>query len=837
MNAPHEHATPERSSVSQKWNEAISYEELTGLKQSWEKAQPVTVLSVERMKNGFLVTGELEEKAFIPDWLRKEGQVTLGIHVEDPFLLEGNVLKVTGRTFFLQVIEKEAEEVSTPAKMWIFPFSRKPYTRMKECVLEVMMKVKNPLAMSFLSDDKVKSDRIEVIQGPPGTGKTTEIGERCKKEYDKTRLGKSKKKKIMLTAFTHKACVNIAEKLVELEMPFLAINIRGLPDELKKHDLERKVEEIASSILGKAMKINKETVKSEIRRQLKDKVMFFIVTAMSATKQFPVIKKPPFDTVIVDEGSQIPLPIIASVATLAEKMVVFGDPVQLPPVVLAQMMEEKEKREENPLVLTVYDLIPRNAVKLLEKQYRGRPEIFLLVSALFYGGKIRTGRFIKADRNTFPVVDFINTSESVRAKDVNRINYYEASLCQEIIDELATKDSSRTIKVGAISPFRAQAEHLRRTLRSPSDRVKIDCGTVHVVQGRTYDVVILSLAAAALSPFLNPSEEWLKELQGSLPLIFSRLKRESKQSKGLGYPDHVEQLERVLISWKERLKPYDDGLASDKGDKEQEVENERVPNEERGSSSVLSLRQYECEDLNIEIELDLERLQLPENQYATNIFNVALSRARTRLVVLGYFDVLHENPLVDLIHSWIETFKSKASDTGPVIKEYLLQAITSLIEALENDNEWNALTFKPDHQAERIDITWHYAEKCKVMVIKAFRKRIEEKQVRKLAKELERSSTAGEYRVQLLGDYDDNIPKFHSVGNMVILRPKPLDSRKLAKQVYCIIDRYLENRGHVKMTANKKDPLQVLASRIGLLATKEKISREEFNEILFHCFL
>ncbi|MHA2369246.1 MAG: AAA domain-containing protein [Candidatus Hodarchaeales archaeon] len=647
---------PSKRDTLKYWHQAINHEQLANLKQSWHQAVPVTLNSLKREKQGYRV---MVQTFNMPTWLKKGEWVSLGNHPQDQKLIEAKILEKNSETHLciLHVNQREIEKaISHDRDQWLLPFSAIPYNLMHERIEEIQTFFV-PLAHSLLTKKTVTAPALNVVQGPPGTGKTTTIGETCLEIYQHAKATRTKDHappKVLLTALTHKACVNMAEKLDALKVPFITMKLRGLPSPLQaKYDLDHITERVLQEVGGQRLASNNDRQKRAIQRQALDQIQFVISTTMTAPKRFPVVYNPPFQLAIVDEGSQIPLPLLAGITSLTEKIVVFGDPVQLPPVVIAPFLGENENFQVNPLTYTIYNKVPRKKIELLDRQYRGRPEIFLLVSALFYNGLIRTGRYLPPLLD-YPTVEFIDSSTN-ECQEANRINYHEANICQSLIDELAANISSRSppIRVGVVSPFRSQASYLRHELQSPSPSILLDSGTVHVAQGRTYDYLILSLAATTLSPFLNPPEKWLRHLQHSLPTIFHRLQREAASVVRLNYPDYRPHLDLVYHRWRDYLEPFLE-------DNEEGVENP-------------SLRLRLFEDAEMDLVFDLEALpRLPENDFASNILNVALSRARHRLVIVGHYEILHQNPLVNLIHSWAEVF-------GQVVPEPLSSVIPERI--------------------------------------------------------------------------------------------------------------------------------------------------------------
>ncbi len=630
------------------WGEAIDFEQLTCLKQSWHEAIPIEISKVKRMQNYHIV--KLYSYNNFPNWVKENEFVCLGLKNEpETILIEGKIVYAKDELIVLRVNQREIKNIlKQKTEYWLLPFSTVSYDLMRESILDISEN-KSLIAKRILLEGNISTNDINVIQGPPGTGKTTTIGKMCYELYNefKPKLLNSLKEfntipRILLTAFTHKACVNIAQTLDKLSIPFIIVNVNNLSTNLsEKYAIDHVVIRAIKEAEKQYPSIDWLRYKTSFQRQILDRAMFIICTSMTAPRKFPVKQNPHFNLAIVDEGSQIPIPILAGVASLSEKLLVFGDPVQLPPVILSSLLGSKGNYKVNPLIYTIYNRIQKHKIELLDKQYRGRPEIFMLISSLFYEGKIRTGKF-HYPLLDYPILEFIDTSHC-KTKDYKRVNHHEIEIIQTILKELVTRKKAYSlqekIKIGIISPFRAQANYLQKVLNSQSSEIELDCGTVHVTQGRTYDTLILSLAATTLSPFLNPPNSWVIQLKKSLKTILQNLMVEKENLLSLGYLNFQTKLEKVFSLWIKYL------------DSIEEVQFSNIDMPEK----LIKLRLFEDAEMDFLFNPDPIKT-LPENDYAPNIFNVALSRTKSRLIIIGNYSVLHQNPLINLIYSWISIF-------------------------------------------------------------------------------------------------------------------------------------------------------------------------------------
>lgn len=145
-----------------------------------------------------------------------------------------------------------------------------------------------------------------IIQGPPGTGKTYLIAEISERLCNQ---GKS----VLVTALTNRALIEIVEKPA----------LQGLLEEHRVFKTKLSVDE------ARAIKDLQQT--KEVSPQPSNLILStFFITSGEAAKTF---NEPPFDYVIVDEGSQALLGMFGGAKLLGKKNIWIGDTKQLPPVV------------------------------------------------------------------------------------------------------------------------------------------------------------------------------------------------------------------------------------------------------------------------------------------------------------------------------------------------------------------------------------------------------------------------------------------------------------------------------------------------------------------------
>ncbi|EFY91275.1 putative DNA helicase [Metarhizium acridum CQMa 102] len=213
--------------------------------------------------------------------------------------------------------------------------------------------------------EKVMSTQdYSLVLGMPGTGKTTTIAHII-------RALVSQGKTVLLTSHTHTAVDNILLKLKTDKIPVLRL---GAP--AKVHP---EVQDFAH-LAGQPRKTFDEIKEAWHGTP--------IVATTCLGINHPVFQERSFDYCIVDEASQITLPICAGPIRMARSFVLVGDHNQLPPVV------RNEDAREGGLDVSLFKLLSDahpEAVVNLEHQYRMCEDIMTLSNTLIYEGKLRCG--------------------------------------------------------------------------------------------------------------------------------------------------------------------------------------------------------------------------------------------------------------------------------------------------------------------------------------------------------------------------------------------------------------------------------------------------------------
>ena len=360
--------------------------------------------------------------------------------------------------------------------------------------------------------EKVMSAKdYALVLGMPGTGKTTTIAHIIRAL---TAQGKS----VLLTSYTHTAVDNILLKIRKDN-----IGIFRLGAVAKVHP---EVQEFAD-LGGVPMKTTEE-LKRAYGQQ--------VVATTCLGINHPIFSSRIFDYCIVDEASQITLPVCLGPIRMARTFILVGDHYQLPPLV------QNKEAQEGGLDISLFKMLSDNhpsSVVNLEHQYRMCEDIMTLSNTLIYNGRLKCGTRAVANRSlTIPHVDalrqhhhsrtsvlssattsnriclettprscwlrnlvcptrkacFVNTDPllpaSREAETGSRItNPFEATLCTQLVESLLTTGVPQA-DIGIITLYRSQLALLKHSLRH---RPGIEMHTADRFQGRDKEVILLSL--------------------------------------------------------------------------------------------------------------------------------------------------------------------------------------------------------------------------------------------------------------------------------------------------------------------------------------------------------
>ncbi|KAJ5505763.1 Dna2/Cas4 domain of unknown function DUF83 [Penicillium expansum] len=360
--------------------------------------------------------------------------------------------------------------------------------------------------------DKVMSAKdYALVLGMPGTGKTTTIAHII-------RALVAQGKSVLLTSYTHTAVDNILLKIRDDSIRVLRIGATA--------KIHPDVQEFAD--LAATPKATIEELKDSY-----EKPQVVATTCLGVNHN--IFNQRIFDYCIVDEASQITLPVCLGPIRMARTFILVGDHYQLPPLV------QNKAAQEGGLDISLFKLLSDaqpDSVVNLEHQYRMCEEIMLLSNTLIYSGRLKCGTPQVAARSLdipninalekFHVEDMSHApsqsqqeicpgtpdspcwlrdllAPSAKTRLVNTdpigpaaleiaqgnrvVNHMEVFLCSQLVESfIACGIPARNI--GVITFYRSQLSLLRQSLRRYTPDLEMH--TTDKFQGRDKEVIILS---------------------------------------------------------------------------------------------------------------------------------------------------------------------------------------------------------------------------------------------------------------------------------------------------------------------------------------------------------
>jgi len=343
------------------------------------------------------------------------------------------------------------------------------------------------------------------------------------KEY--IRFHKETNKPLLLLAYTNKAVDELCAAVQKAGCEdFIRIGSRySTGQEYKKHLLSVRAGQI--------------TKRKELKALLKNTGIFVSTVSAILGKQ-EIFKLVRFDTILVDEASQILEPMLVSILYRAAKFVLVGDHKQLPAVVVQTPEKSKIKFEgliENlgtsNLRISLFERLYKKAkaeawdahFDILSKQGRMHKDLVKFPSSFFYEDflEILPGiprlsadvhleeSYIWNKRNLFIDAEIdTNLTHKTNEDEANKV----IALIQKYISyyKLSDIDVSQN-HIGVITPYRAQIALILQKMEEldlPTHLISVD--TVERYQGGARDHIILSMCinrAQQLRTLANLSEE------------------------------------------------------------------------------------------------------------------------------------------------------------------------------------------------------------------------------------------------------------------------------------------------------------------------------------------
>jgi hypothetical protein len=370
-----------------------------------------------------------------------------------------------------------------------------------------------------------RAEDLALVHGPPGTGKTTVL-------VEVIRRAAARGEPVLACAPSNLAVDNLAERLAEAGVDGIRLGhpARVLPSVLER-TLEARVAgheaaRIASGLVDRALRLRLDARKRRQRRgpgrygeareaEREARALLAEARELEARAEAEVLSRAPvvlatltgldapplagrrFALAVVDESTQAVEPAVHLALLRAERAVLAGDHLQLPPTVLSA------EAQAGGLGISLFErLVERQGdairVTLLE-QHRMNERIMAFPSQALYGGLLRAHPAVAGWALDGAPLELVDTSgrgfeEATPEGSDSKVNEGEALL--------AAREVERVLGLGVapgdaavISPYDAQVQRIRQLLAARCEE-GLEVDTVDGFQGREKEAVVVSLVRA-----------------------------------------------------------------------------------------------------------------------------------------------------------------------------------------------------------------------------------------------------------------------------------------------------------------------------------------------------
>ena len=354
----------------------------------------------------------------------------------------------------------------------------------------------------------LNSDSITLVHGPPGTGKTTTLIESI---IQIIRNGQ----KVLVSAPSNAAVDHIAQILIQKNIQIIRLgNTIKANEQVWNHTPEGILSKPHIGKQLKKLKIRMEEFRrmahqykrhfgknereqrklliqemKNLRNDLKNLSNYYLERELAESQVIlgtpigladKLIFNTTFDYLLLDEAAQCIEPMAWVAIKMAKKIILFGDPFQLPPTVLCP------EAIQNELNISILERAFNQGLPtyLLATQYRMDPIIAGFSANYFYQGKLESSIEQKSSLE-YPLlfIDTAGANFSETKENEAIFNIYELNFICNHLESLIQDEYNTSI----ISPYSSQVTKAKELF--PQFRVS----TIDSFQGQEDESIILSL--------------------------------------------------------------------------------------------------------------------------------------------------------------------------------------------------------------------------------------------------------------------------------------------------------------------------------------------------------
>ncbi len=373
----------------------------------------------------------------------------------------------------------------------------------------------------------LSSNDLAIIHGPPGTGKTTTV-------VEVIRLLVARGQRVLACAPSNTAVDNLLERLLAIGEPAVRLGHPArVSEDLRQHSLDALVGRheammVVHQMMREAEQIERQAAKytrgrpapghrgqqrqeaRELKRHARilekqaiaDLLKDARVICATTTFDDSVLDDLRFDVLVIDEACQSVEPGCWVPLRRADRLILAGDHLQLPPTILSDAAKKEGYAVSmmERLVNHYGDLVTRQ----LTVQYRMHESIMGFSSQHFYDNTLIADESVRRhvlsdlpriqnDLVSDDPVTFIDTAgtgwqEELEPEGLSKRNPEEGRLVLKQVNALCEAGLAPS-DIAVIAPYAAQVRWLREN--AIYDQLEID--TVDGFQGREKEAVVISL--------------------------------------------------------------------------------------------------------------------------------------------------------------------------------------------------------------------------------------------------------------------------------------------------------------------------------------------------------
>lgn len=327
----------------------------------------------------------------------------------------------------------------------------------------------------------INSSNFCIIQGPPGTGKTETIGNITKQLVDSGL-------KVFVTAPTHTAinnCLNAISSKIKDPSKVIKIGEKAQNKEVQDNSLVLK--------------------KTRYSYYTNKNTQGIAIGATAYSLCYPATKRLDgwdFDVAIIDEASQLSIPLSVAAMCRTGKYIFVGDHKQLDPIIPKNSNNEMFEESIFGRLARIYP----NEINLLNTSYRLNESLIKIPNTLFYNNLLHSDSTTKQDNAQYQSSSHSqilnNDSHTLvlhNVFDSQGRSPFEAKIVAELVADLL-KNGIKLNDIGIMSPYRAQVREIKKEVKkilqnsisNPFESLFVD--TVDSMQGQERNYIIYSLS-------------------------------------------------------------------------------------------------------------------------------------------------------------------------------------------------------------------------------------------------------------------------------------------------------------------------------------------------------